>query len=496
MKIDRKTVFDIKRLADEGKSVRRISELTGANRKTVKRYVENPFPERPSPKRKSKLDPFGEDIKRFLEKDPKVSAVVIKQKLDKLGYDGGITILKNRLRKLRKPREKQAFIRFESGPGEQMQVDWGHFGSLSYGNYKRKLYAMCVVECHSRLLCVEFTHSQNQATLHQSLLNAFLFFGGTPERLVVDNMLTAVTERCGPVIRFNDAFLDFLMRFKIAPYACNPGAPYEKGKIENAVKYVRHNFIPLREFSDLPDVQSQVGGWMNTVANVRNHQTTGEQPLKRFEKIRLNPLPEVIPDVRETQTVMVHKDFAVRFDANAYTVPPFAVGRHVTIRADQHTVEIYDRSRRLAAHKRCFSKKVRVELPTHREQVKKLHGQLWRDRQIALFLSLGEETADYLRGLADGGQPIKKDILRLLSLRDEYGAASVLIAIRKCIRFKAFGADYVENILYQEMTPVRKHPKVRLGKAELDGMRLCEPSLAGYDAHIIKKRNGDDKKNH
>ena len=496
MTIDRKTVFDICRLADEGTSARRICEITGANRKTVTRYLENPFPEKPPLKRQSKLGPFREDIARFLETDPKVSAVVIKQKLDELGYDGGITILKNWLRKVRKPKEKQAFIRFESGPGEQMQVDWGHFGSLAYGNYRRKLYAMGVVECHSRMLYVEFVHGQNQETLHQCLLNAFFFFGGTPERLVVDNMLTAVTERCGPVIRFNDAFLDFLMRFKIAPYACNIRAPHEKGKIESVVKYVRYNFIPLRKFSDLPDVQSQANVWMNTVANVRNHQTTGEQPRKRFEKGRLRPFPEKIPDVGETKTVMVHKDFAVRFDANAYTVPPFAVGRHVTLRADQHTVEIYDQTRRLAIHKRCFSKKARIELPTHREQVKKLHGKLWRDRQIALFLSLGEEAADYLRGLADARRPLKKDVRRILSLRDEYGGASVLIAIRKCIRLKAFGADYVENILYQEMTPVRKHPKVRLGNENLDRMRLCEPSLAEYDAHIIKKRNEDDKKDH
>ena len=496
MALDRKTVFEIRRLSDEGKSARRIGQILGLNRKTVRKYAENPFPEKPPRKRAGKLDPFKEKIADFLETDPEVSAVVIKQNLDELGYDGGITTLKNWLRKVRKPREKQAFIRFESAPGEQMQADWGHFGSLTYGKYKRKLYAMAVAECHSRMLYVEFTHSQNQATLHQCLSNAFLFFGGTPKRLVVDNMLTAVTERCGPVIRFNDAFLDFLMRFKITPYACNVRAPHEKGKIENNVKYVRYNFFPLRKFSDLADVQFQADAWRDTVANVRTHQTTGEQPLKRFGKVGLNPLPEVVPDVRETRTVKVHKDFAVRFDANAYTVPPFAVGKHVTLKADLHTVEIHDRTRRLAVHKRCYSKKERIEIPAHREQVRKLHGKLWRDRQIAVFLSLGDEAGDYLRGLADNGLPIKKDVARLLVFRDDYGAASVLIAIRKCLRFKAFGADYVENILWQEMTPVRKQPKVRLENGDLDQIRLCEPSLAGYDAHIIKKRNENDKKDH
>ena len=67
-----------------------------------------------------------------------------------------------------------------------MQIDWGHFGSLHYGDTTRKLYAMAVIESYSRMSFVEFTHSQNQQALHQCLLNAFRFFGGTPEQIVVD----------------------------------------------------------------------------------------------------------------------------------------------------------------------------------------------------------------------------------------------------------------------------------------------------------------------
>jgi len=128
---------------------------------------------------------------------------------------------------------------------------------------------------------VEFTHSQKQEALHQSLLNAFRFFGGTPEEIVVDNMLTAVIERQGSLIRFNDAFLDFLRVFKIVPVACNVRAPHEKGKIESIIKYLRQNFWPLRSFAGLKDVQTQVIEWLNTVANVRIHQTTGQRPKDR-----------------------------------------------------------------------------------------------------------------------------------------------------------------------------------------------------------------------
>jgi len=145
------------------------------------------------------------------------------------GYEGGISILKDYLKTVRKPVEKNAFIRFESPPGRQMQVDWGHFGSLRYGDTKRKLYCLAVIECHSRMLYVQFVHSQKQQVLHQALFDAFTYFGGTAQQLVVDNMLTAVIERRGSLIRFNDAFLDFLRPLRITPVACNVRAPHEKG---------------------------------------------------------------------------------------------------------------------------------------------------------------------------------------------------------------------------------------------------------------------------
>ena len=115
------------------------------------------------------------------------------------------------------------------------------------------------------------------------------------EEIVVDNMLTAVTERYGRIIRFNDAFLDFLRPFKIVPVACNIRSPQEKGKIERSIQYIRQNFWPARTFTDLMDVQNQVNQWRHTVANVRIHQTTGEKPIDRFARVVPKPLPEGLP---------------------------------------------------------------------------------------------------------------------------------------------------------------------------------------------------------
>ena len=491
--IDRQSVFEILRLDHEGLSIRKISEALCLSRKTVAKYLDNPNPQRKSAKRASKLDPYKEEISRLLEADPKASAVVIKQRLDPLGFNGGITILKDYLRAVRPaPVNRTAYIRFESAPGEQMQIDWGHFGSLSYGATPRKLYALAVIECYSRMLYVEYTHSQKQESLHQCLLNAFRFFGGSPKELVFDNMSTAVIERQGRLIRFNDAFLQFLTTFKIFPKACNVRAAHEKGKVERIIGYVRKNFWPLRTFTTLAEVQAQLRHWLATVANVRVQQTTGERPNQRFARVTLSPLPQRLPDCRETKQLLVHKDFAVRFDGNCYTTPPWAIGKYITLKASQNTISLYDRQKIIAIHTRCWQKNARVELPGHKELVKKIKKKLWQDRQIALFASLAPQARAYLNALADANQPIKKNVLRLLALKDEYGSSALIYAIEKAISHNAYGADYIENILYQEITPQRSHPPVKLKDDSLNHIRLAEPCLAEYDSLILKRRKDDD----
>ena len=94
----------------------------------------------------------------------------------------------------------------------------------------------------------------------------------------------------------------------------------------------------------------------------------------------------------------------------------------------------------------------------------------------------------------EANQPIRKTVAKLLALKDQYGPASVLYAISKAATFKAFGAEYIENILYQEMTPVHHHPPVQLKDQALNNIRLNEPSLADYDAFIVQRRSGDDRK--
>jgi transposase len=485
---DKQTIFEIHRLKHLGWSNRKIARHLRIDRDTVQKYLRHPDRVEKRPVRGSKLDPYRDLIKELLEQDPTVSAPVVLQHLMENRFGGKITIVRDYLVELRGSRKHpKAYTRFESAPGKQMQIDWGHFGSLQYGETRRKLYALVAIESFSRMLYVCFTHSQKQAVLHECLLKAFTWFGGCPHELLVDNMATAVVERLGSVVRFNGAFLDFLRHFNILPKACNPGAPFEKGKVESGIKYLRSSFLPLRSFTDLDDVQRQVQHWLNTVANVRIHQTTGQRPVTRFEKVNLCPLPARLPDCRHTVSLLVHKDFAVRFDGNTYTVPPWAIGKTVTVKADTSQVSFYLKDKRIAVHPRCYQRKQRVETPTHQEQVRKLKKRLWHDRQVAAFLSLGPVAVDYLNQLTQAGQPVRKTVKRLLALKDRYGSQALIYALTKSMNLKIWGADYVENIVHQEMAPKCEHLPVKLKNEQLNQIRLHQPSLAGYDAHILRR---------
>ncbi len=486
--IDKRTVFEIHRLKNMQFSIRQIAKQLGLDRGTVKKHIDQPdIICRKRPGRVSKLDPYKDLIQQMINDYPQIKAPVVLQHIQAKGFAGEITIIRYYLRELRQEK-KQAFIRFESRPGEQFQIDWGHFGSLVYGKNSRKLYALVVIESYSRVLFVVFTHSQNQATLHWCLVAAFLYFGGTTEELVVDNMVTAVTERVGSMIRFNEAFLDFLRHFCITPRACNVRAPYEKGKVENSIRYIRQNFWPLRKFADLDDVNHQVLAWLDTTANQRVHQTTGEKPVERFVKDALNPLPDPLPDYRETESLTVYKDFGIRFDANVYTVPPRLVGKPVTLKADSRTVSIYYKEKKVATHTRKWEKGLRLDLPAHTEQVRKLRKRILMDRQMMVFMSLGQEAVDYLEKLTDASQPLKKTVAHLLQLQDKYGASSLIYALRKALAHKLYGSEYVENILYQEMTPTVCHRPVALKNEELNQIRLPQPNLAEYDALALSRR--------
>jgi hypothetical protein len=134
-----------------------------------------------------------------------------------------------------------------------------------------------------------------------------------------------------------------------------------------------------------------------------------------------------------------------------------------------------------------------VELTEHRDAARKNLHRHWVSNEVAILFSLGEEAKNYVERLTTSPHPLKKTVKRLLYLMDEYGSAALIDAMKRALSHHAYGADYIENILYQEMTPQRRHPPLKLNRESLNHIRLQEPSLADYDAFVIRRRKRYDR---
>jgi len=494
MVTDPKTVEAIYRMTHELKlSQREISHQLHVARKTVVKYLESPMATPTVRKlRPSKLDPFKPVIRELLDQCPHASSVVIGQRIRPLGYDGGRTILQEyvaRLRRIQQP--PRAFVRIESSPGDCFQIDWGHFDALDYQGDRRKLYAFCCVECHSRRLYVEFTHSQCFETFVRCHLHAFQFMGGCARECVYDNLVTAVAEHDGRLVRFNPRFLAFAREIGFYPRACNKAAGWEKGKVEKGgVGYLRHNFWPLRTFTDLADVNSQARQWLDQIANKRVHRETREVPDERFRPECLRPLPPLLPDYRDTDIALVHKDIRLSFDGNRYCVPPRYAGYRLTVKADSQSVAIYYLGDELARYARSWQRGQTFGAERFEKELLLQH--TLADRSAAhrrLVMILGEIGEAYLRGLAETDRSLARQIRELLLLVREYGPEAVIAAVRKAQSVGAFGADYIANILMQEESAREIQPLLLLKDPRLNSLATDPLSLLDYDALILKSRS-------
>jgi len=218
--------------------IRKIERQLNIGWRTIRKYLDAPAQNPAHRERPSKLDPFKAAISEWIEKDPTVSAAVIEQKLRSVGYDGGHSILREHVRNIRpKAAPRRAFVRMEPIAGERFEVDWGHFGALDYSGDSRKLYAFALVDAHSRMLYVEFTHSQSFQTFARCHIHAFTALGGVAREIAYDNLATAVAEHDGRLVRFLPRFLGFAREYGFVPHACNPASGWEKGKVERAIGY-------------------------------------------------------------------------------------------------------------------------------------------------------------------------------------------------------------------------------------------------------------------
>jgi len=426
-------------------SKKAIARKLSLDPKTVRRALgkETFQRERRGPQ-SSKLEAFREKIDNLLQSYPGMSAVRIHEEIRKTGYPGGISILRSYLRPLRI--EKRTFLHIQTFPAEEAQVDWAYTDRIG----DRISYCFFMVLSFSKMLYIEFFPDQRLESFLAGHIHAFHYFQGVPKKIRYDNLKSVVLTRLGSNIQFNRRFLDFAAHHLFNPSVCNVRSPHEKGRVENAVRYVKNNFLAGRTFSSFTDCNQQAALWRDEKANVRIHGTIKARPTDIFrekEQALLIPLPQTDYDTRSVCSVKCSSQGLVRFDTNRYSVPFTHAAMTLTLKADDQFVSIYDKEQLIAQHGRSHLKHQVIEDPRHVKGClpKKPQGAIFKYRDT--LLAMGEPAKQYLEAMTKTELNITNQLKKIIGLIDLFGKTEVAAAMEQAGKHHALGCEYLQNII-------------------------------------------------
>ena len=452
----------------EKRSVRSIARELEVSRRTVRRIVERRsiVQERVTGPRASIVDPFKDEIKRILDKEPNCAAKAIFDRARSLGYSGGITALQQYVRKVRQVpvKSREAFLRLTFEPGEAAQVDWGEFGDVFDDGIKIHCFAM--VLCHSRYLHIEFTRSEKFEDFIRGHENAFLHFGGAPRECWYDNLASAVTERHGSLIRFNSRFMAYMGHHGIRPHACNVARGNEKGRVEGLIKYIRMNFWAGRTFKDFEDLVDQAFDWRDNIANKREHRSTHRIVKLHFENDEKAFLLKTNPNLYDTDEIFsksVPPDFHIVHETNRYSVPWTLVGMTVTVRVSHVGMRFYYNEKQVASHARSYKKNQVFTIPDHQKGLlERKPGTSRETWQLAAVKNIGPLMLQYIDLIRSGHRSLRSELSRILALSTVYGDAAVHDACGALLKAGVVGVEALEVTLkrlhHPATSPLRPEP--------------------------------------
>jgi transposase len=347
------------RLRAAGLGIKSIARKMGCSKNTVRRYLRaDGWVAYRRSTRKSTLRGLEAWLSERLQRH-RGNADVVRQDLER---EHGITVSLRTVERAVAPFRRElraieiATVRFETAPGEQLQIDFGET-TVSIAGERVKVHLFVATLGYSRRPYVAVFEHQRQAAWWSGIEGAFHYFGGRPRELLLDNAKPLVDFHDAQTreVRFNERFRAFCRYWDVLPKACAPYRARTKGKDERGVGYVKRNAIAGHAFDSLAALEAHLTWWMREVADTRVHGTTGEIPLARFrekEAAALGPLEgrTTFQPLRECVR-RVHADACIEFETNRYSVPWRLIGETVTLLVNEQ-VSILHAGHEVALHTR------------------------------------------------------------------------------------------------------------------------------------------------
>jgi transposase len=493
----------------QGQSLRSIARDLGLNRHRVSATVRDHLKRReqegansplPAPPqvRGSQLDAFVPQIQQLLARYPHMTATRIHEELRRCGYQGGYTILRERVRQLRADVRRKPVIRFETGPGVQAQMDWAVYELDFAQEGRRRVHLFSYLLSYSRRQYLCFTERQDFEASVQQHIRAFAHLQGLATTCLYDNMKVVVTRWEDEQPIYNTRFLAFATHYGFRPWACRRRHPQTKGKVERPFFYVETNLLNGRTFRSLEHLNEVTRWWLANVADVRVHRTTQKRPVDAHavEQPYLLPLPAQHYDTAQVVYRVVDAEGCISYGHQQYSVPWRLIGQLVPVCIRETELLVYNgRIEQVARH-------LLVQGRTGVPQIDPAHRPPDDEReQLVLlrqrFAEVGEVGSRFLEGLLRKQRYGKHQARRVLVLLSGYHRADVVAALERAVRYHAYAHSSLERILNQQATPkafwqsLSDHQQETLrGLTEADS--IDARSSAEYQYLLFPENDSDD----
>lgn len=322
--------------------------------RTVKKYYEagkenelERLKKRQQNKKASKLDPFKEIINKKIELG--CTAMAIFKYIEKKGYEGKYTILREYCKNKKQNETKKATIRVETNPGIAAQVDWKE-DMVMHDKFGRtyQFNIFLYVLHYSKMKYITLTWGRKQDTLFECLKDAFEYTEGVPKEIWFDNMRTVVDRPRTQYkkVVFNNLFYQFSKDANFEPIACRPYRPQTKGSVESLAKFVEQRLRPYDyEFYDAVELIGLVNDLCHELNHLEISQATEQRPIDVFnyeEKEHLNSFNAKLLDTYiENECIrIVSKESMINFRKGKYSVPTKYIGEEVQVIFNNSTDEL------------------------------------------------------------------------------------------------------------------------------------------------------------
>jgi transposase len=379
---------------ERGEKIKAIARELGVDRKTIKRWRRASGWYSQKRKRPRKIDGFTDFVTR---RGPEVgwNAVVLYRELSTLGFTGTYQQVQRYVQPFRSQSRwaELATVRFETGPGEQAQVDFGQM-TLWIGDKPERAHLFAFTLGYCRRIFSQAYHHERLNALIDGHEQAFSHFGGVPLNCLYDNPRTLVLGRSEGKVLWHPLFEDFARYWGFTPRACKPYRAQTKGKIESGVKYVKRNALAGRRFGSWEALNEWLVTWCVTVADQRMHGTTHEKPIERFVSEGLTPANRPAYRYEQVRVRKVPADALVSIAAARYSVPVQYVGQTVSVHEGATEYQIFHDTRLIARHEKSARHSVVMDPEHYRGLIRngKLSNAPSPPRWDPAYLGLGEVT--------------------------------------------------------------------------------------------------------